>query len=445
MSFGRTHDILETICPDGAVGFGMSAHSIEWLIRSALSRISQNSGLYQDLPLVASEKARFSFYIDDKTIKISSNWELSFDLRVAIHPPGRSRQEIVSIDFAVASVSLLAAYDNSTNQFRWAAPPGARIRNKGETWDTSGAGLATIGMTKEQFLDDIYYGFRWVTGAQLLPTLLSGIPFPQIHEMLGCFRLKPPFRFEQVEDYFVVWTDQVELVSNLCGELEQPDQPPSGRWNRLGSQPPASPYDDRTPEVVLFVGAQKIASWHAQEFAPAIHYRQRGGGFVRWSYEGWVAINSLEISLEPRPDGGALLLSSDLYLRAHAEAWMDGPCGTRIDAASASISGEGAANAEIALAYDLPTSSIVMAMAVQGRIDPSTIDIDTGGLIPAVVGEIFEALVRTGAVRVQSSLSHRSRTTLLDLSILGIGNSNPLRRIGTRSMLVGFSPQSDDG
>ena len=99
---------------------------------------------------------------------------------------------------------------------------------------------------------------------------------------------------------------------------------------------------------------------------------------------------------------GTLSTSTAIALTGVARAWIDGPCGTKVGLASASVQGDGAFGADIVITYRSPGTprtpdygATLEAELVVTRLelDPN-IDIDAVGWpIDEIIGELIDHLV----------------------------------------------------
>ena len=77
----------------------------------------------------------------------------------------------------------------------------------------------------------------------------------------------------------------------------------------------------------------------------------------------------------------------------------------------------------------------------RGQLDQRQMTVDSGGLLTPIVGEIFENLIRLGVLHIDSTISHRGHTKLIDLRpLFGRYDAHPFHRVGGASALIGFAP-----
>lgn len=442
MAFGALHTELEQRAGH-AVGLAFSAPLLLDAIQEALSKLMANPAQTRDLQLLGSEDVAFSFKIDEASLALSADFRIGLLARVFLHPKGDPTTEIVSLAYELEGIQLGGAYDLQNGTFGWTAASDAQIKIGPETWNQEDAGLQRLSMTRDEFRERIFHGFRWITAARLLETLITALPFPQVQQALASFKLRPPFHFAHIAGYFVLWTESVELIGDLCGGITLQGPAPAEAWRTLGADKPASPHDLDQPPLALYFGAAPLVAWYAKAIAPALRIQpKRGGGFVRWSYEGWVALTALELGLQPRPDGGALTLSADLDVEATASTWIDGPCGKRLASLTATAEAKAAVQAEAALRFNLPEAALYLDAAIGAEVQITDLDFKDR-LNLTIVDEIVEALVRCGAIQIKAGFNSRTHAKLLGLADLDSPfDAHPLLRVGEASTLIGLNPNT---
>ncbi|MES0058380.1 hypothetical protein [Mesorhizobium sp. M0041] len=447
MSVQVVHDFLESNCPDGA-GFAIQSEVLSDLIRGIISKLAAGAPANTDIAMDQSPTVRFSFMLDAGTFSLNADFDLSMQVHVWLHPRGNPNSPIVSLIYDISKAHLEPIYDATIQEFRWTSYSSASVTLVHESpLDDQAlidAGYATqdqsdnIVADKQRFLQELFYGFKWLNARNLLPGLILNIPFPQIQHWLLPVALQFPFSHAFQGGYIVIWTDVIRNVFHDCGGSEnEVGDPPERDWQLRGSVPvPASPFDDAFPTVLLYVAAKNLISWEAKQVAPAVMLSKSGGGFIRWSYDAAVSVQKVRLELVPSPTGGALELYMGLRAIGMASAWIDGPSGARLSLANASLTANGDVTARAAVEYNEKAARIELDASVQARIDQSSIDINSGGLLGSAIGEIVEMLIRSGAIKLKTSYYSRIHMPLVDLSDLLIYRARAQQRVGSRSMLV---------
>jgi hypothetical protein len=118
---------------------------------------------------------------------------------------------------------------------------------------------------------------------------------------------------------------------------------------------------------------------------------------------------------------------------------LNGPCGARLSLASATITGNGSAHADVRIGYDRTVRALRLELDVRADIDRSSVNITSGGLLGGIFGEIAEILYKSGIIKVDTSYRKRSSVDLLDLT----DDPMPFRaaqRVGDRSAFFILDP-----
>jgi hypothetical protein len=450
MTVKDVHEYLEGASPDGA-GFGIYYKTTEQAVLDLVNKLSASNSINTDVALDQSANVRFSFLFDQKTFSLSASLGLSVDLRVWLHPIGKSAEPIVTAVYSIKNAQLEPIYDASISEFCWISKNAASMTLSSEQWGQDQAlidagYIAKDGTAdKQAFLQDIYYGFKWLNARNLLPSIIRTIPFPQVQRWFLPYALSFPFRYSVLNGYLIVLTDTVQNIFDDCGASQSPSVPPTATWElKAGSPPPASPFDNATPDFMLYVGAKNLVSWHARQIAPAVMLSGAGGGFVRWSYDIAVGVTSFLLDLIPAPNGGGLALHMDLRLAGQAAAWIDGPSGTRLSLASATITADGAVDATAIVHYVPSSGHIDLDADVGVSVDKNSVHLGAGGLFNDIQAEVIEFLLHRGAFKIDTSYHSKLHMPLVDLSdVTPRSRSQAFQRIGNRSMLTFYVDKSE--
>lgn len=438
MTLETVHDYLEGKCPDGA-GFALHYRIVDRLLQQAVAAIAVDPQLHTCLPLFATNAVQFSFYIDPASVSLTPDWKVSLKLDVVLHVTGDPTAEIVRVTYEVDHVSLTGEYDRTRGQCFWKPASPSAPSKTGELWEATGTNLIKAGFVdgngaadRQSFLDQFYYGFVWINSAQLLPTILRAVPFPQIQHYLGPIRLSGLLEMEIVDEHLAVWSNEVDIIDVHCGGGTIAKPAVKTDWAAAGVGTPKSPWDNREPDLGLYLGATTLLDWHAGYLAPAIAIHQSGGGFVRYDLDGALSLQSLKLTLQIDPNGGSLTLDAGLRLLALADSYMDGPCGSRLSLASATLTGDAYAKATVGV--HIESKALVLDLDIQADVDKGSVNISSGGLLGGIFGEIVEILYKSGILRIDTAFRQRSRVDLLDLSDLAPNYSKSGQRVSDMSV-----------
>lgn len=448
MSFAQVHDFFESNCPAGA-GFALQSGVIADAIKTLIGTFSSDPSRYQDIPLDRG-RVRFSFTIDPAKFNFTSRFEVSLQIRVWLHPAGDPSQEIVTLLYDVDHVPISATFDGNVAEFVWTTASNKSATLLSEQWNPSDAPLLAAGYVagdgsadRQLFKEEIYFGFVWVNARNLLPAILRSIPFPQVQVWFLAFRLQPPFQTKVEGGYIHVWTEQIIDVGHTCGISEIPSTAPGPNW-KASAGTPGSPIDADEPPVAVYLAAINLARWQANGLAPAVMLSGSGGGFIRYSYDAAVSLQSFELTLHPGPAGGTLSLDAKLRALGLASAWIDGPSGSRLSLISLGITADGDLRGSATATFNVSRARIDIEAHLRASIDQRSVQIEGGGLWPltVIIAEVAELLARNGAFKLTKSFSHQSSIELFDVSSIAASeHSDVVQRVGRSSTLVAFIPR----
>jgi hypothetical protein len=449
MTVKTVHDFLESNCPNGG-GFAIGGNDLAGVIEGIIISLASSTGRNTNIPLDQSSSVRFSFLFDSASFQLSTTLGLSVKLKIKLHPNGKPNEPIVTVDYDIQDAQLEPLYDTAVAEFCWISASTGSISLADETWGTDQA-LIDAGYQKsdhtadkEKFLEDIYYGFKWLNSRALLPSIIRNIPFPQVQKWFLPFALMSPFKYAVQSRDLIIWTDVVRNVFQGCGTSETPSTPPSPSWRvRPGSPAPSSRFDNADVPFALYIAATNLVSWQAGQVAPAVMLSGGGGGFIRWSYDVAAAVRSLMLDLIPAPNGGGLSLHLALRIAGLATAWIDGPSGTRLSLATAGLTADGTVDATAIVEYDPKSGHIDLETTVAAAIDKNSVDLSGGGLFDEVLADIVEFLFKRGTFNIDTSYYSRTKMPLIDLNDLALPHIEAFQRVGNRSMLTFYARKEE--
>jgi hypothetical protein len=285
----------------------------------------------------------------------------------------------------------------------------------------------------------------WQTSGNFFVGIVANMPFPQMQGWAKAFTLAAPIQSSFHDEYFAIWSDRVTINTINCGPTLPPvNNNPAIAWRADPIPPgPLSPTDGQAPTLLLYVSAQQLLSWKASSLMPGVVFQTSGGGFIRWGINVAVGLQSLDIVLQPSNAGGTIIVNGDLSFFGEASAWIDGPSGTRLASVTESVQGHATLNANATVSFQMPTLSVNLDTFIGINVVRGSV-VFSGGLglpwpISAVVDEILNSLVYSGAIEIPPLYNASTHSELLSLSkFLGtMPRARIARRVGSSSVLLG--------
>jgi hypothetical protein len=415
MPFGQLHDFFERQCPDGT-GIGLRISLIERLGRAVIDTLGRPLlNVNSDVPLPQHPQVRFSFTLDPGSFRLRPGGLLSLNLTVWLHPAGHPDLPIVTLTFSIADATVQVGTDPVDGDLRW-VPRGSTLPTvSAPAWGpdknliAAGYVTNTGAADRNKFNEDIYYGFVWITSANLVSGIVANLPIPQVHRWVIPFSLKPPIESSFSTDYLAIWSNLVGVNPIFCG----PTNPPLStrivtNWN-VGPMPPGplSPDENASPELLIYVAAQQLLDRKAGTLMPAVMLdATNGGGYIRWNLRASAGLAALTLTLQPSNNGGSLIVDGRLNLIGDASAWIDGPSGIRAASIDESLKANADVHGSITARFDVATFLVDLDTSIGVTVDQRTVQLGGGGLlswpIQPVVNAIVEFLINRGAIELPS-------------------------------------------
>jgi len=449
MRFANIHGFFEAKSPQG-VGAAIGLSFIERLAKKTLQRLAGKRvrGLNQEIPIFPITGVEAGFEFDPTNLKIETNHgTISFKLMIWLHLAGSAADRIVSFDFEFVDETIEITVDQAGAGVYFEPDPTANLMLSQQTVDPNadqhlkdgGFVDASGNADWTRFNNEVLFPFLWINSRGLIRSIFRSIPLPQLFKLFRCILPVAPFYAQIESGHLCIWTDRATAVIPGCGGENPVKDIPAKTWEKVtGVAFPWSPRDENEPAWALYYSAPPIIDWHADVFRPAVAIHTETDGFVGFSVDAALSLESLRVVFNPSAVGGTISAFAGLRAAGYASAWINGPCGIRTDVATTALTGNGGAAATFALAFDNPGQKLDANLAITADIDRGSVNLTTGGVLGFVVGEIVELLYKTGTLRIDSSYEHRSQTMLLDYSSLGLGNLDLWQRVSEDSILVGI-------
>lgn len=439
---------LEGRSPEG-VGFGFRLDQLGRAVQRMLARLQNrpSDGVNRNLPLPIAEVAA-SFSVDPATFRMDGlSGAISLDLDLWLHQQGDPATAIYVMGYRLQDEAVVAGIDHAAQRIFLEPRAGSTARIHSQSWGADAdlvlvrlgyvdaAGLAD----RARFQSEVITPFQWLNARGLLRAIVRSFPVPDVFSWFETIRPVGAISADVGAGYLIAWSESAAIAIPDCALPPSQGQGPSVVPDVVAGVPkPWSAFDLRAPGLMLYYAATPLLDWHAGVFMPAVAFHQEHDGFPGWAVDGHVGVQRLRVRFEPRADGGALTFDGELRVLGHASSWINGPCGLRVDVGTATFSGPGTLQGELAVSYSRALMALRSALAVAIDVPSHTLNLSAGGLLGGAWIEIVEWLLRAGVVRLDLGMQNRSEQTLLDLLQQSVdhGAATAFKRVAERSVAV---------
>lgn len=340
---------------------------------------------------------------------------LEADLIATVHPYGDPSRVIATYEVSLDQpLDLYLAYSEASRELRWASKT-SPLANVAPNFMPDAEQILQDLHVPEPVLDTyerkVETTIVWNTSNTFVQLVLNALPPVDLGEMAPWLTLLDPLQFDFGKRYVIVTSDKIKMTIGGCSPVDVVIEPDP---NFPYSMPEPVEKSQSASHVAVYLPKTRLVDFVANNVLPAVMYDTGGrGGIVKWRMNGAFGLKkfTVDVSGDVRvgdPWSGDLTLkgtlstSTEIALTGVARAWLDGPCGTKVGLASATIQGDGAFGADIAITYRSPggqgTSdygAILEAelIVTRSELDPN-IDIDrVGWPIDDIIGELVDYLV----------------------------------------------------
>ncbi len=332
-----------------------------------------------------------AFTVDANTFLIDTTGPtLTLTLTTWLHVAGNPRARIASFDLEIRDARMIAFADPLDGGVYLEPEPNVRPRELRREYDVHdattasrviSAGFVDAGGAADfaRFEQEVMYPFLWVNLRGLVRAVFRSIPLPQLLRMFRNIAPVPSIECDIVDGYLMAWTKEARVVIADC-ETPKTEARLLPRMTSTPASLPWSPLDYADPPVVFYLSST---------------------------------------------------------------AWMNGPCGLRVDLAGSGITGNGEATSDLTI--ELQKALLKGKLETKGEVDAGSVNLIPNGLLASVIPEIVEWLLESGILRVDTSFGDRSEMTLFDLLNLQQQLLQAATRVSENSLLIPLGVKGLDG
>lgn len=384
---------------------------------------NQLSGRFPDRPHTFMKNAKlpiyklaYSGFIDDLSLDLSGHKpKLNVEMRATVHPFSSPSRVIAEYNISLGQpIEVFLSYSQPSQELRWASRVSPLASVKPKFTNDAESILLDLGVSDpvlETYEHKVETPIVWNTAQNFVQTVLNALPPIEIRELADWLTLLEPLQFDFGNRFLVITSDKAKISLGKCSPEDvlveaDPDFP-------YGRPPPVGGVHSKVLASV-YLPKTRLVDFVSKNVMPAVMFDTgERGGIVKWRMNGAFGFKAFSIQLK---DGvemgnpwsgdltlrGSLSAQTDLSVTGVARAWVDGPCGTRVGLASASIQGDGAFAADLAITYrstgghrgpDYEATVEAEMLVTQAELDPN-IDIEmVGWPIDDIVGELADHLV----------------------------------------------------
>jgi hypothetical protein len=428
---------LQIQCHEFAAGRPALAFLFEHLVRQVDAFGEELWGQYPDAPHPFMRNAKLPLYglaysgfvTILKLDRTNEQPTLEVALTATVHPFGEPARVIATYEVTLdAPLDIFLDYSQATRDLRWAprTSPIANITPRMEP--DAEIILESLGVpapvldTYQRKVEEVIV---WSTSNNFVQLVFDALPSIDVGEMVPWLTMLEPLQIDYGQRHVVVTSDKAKMSIGECSPVEVIVEP-DPRFP-YGVSPPAADTASRTA-VAVYLPKTRILEFVARNIMPAVMYDSgENGGIIKWRMSGAIGLKKFAVDISGAVQvgnpfsneftlRGTLSASTAIALSGTARAWVDGPCGTKIGLASASIQGDGRFAADIAVTYrgsghydEYGGTLEGQLIVTRSELDPN-IHIDAVGWpIDDIIGNLTEHLVKKEVRKVAGAVTKLGR------------------------------------
>jgi hypothetical protein len=366
----------------------------------------------------------FSVFVEHLEVKQSgSHAVLDVKFRANVHLLGLPTEVIYSYVIETPNpVTLVLDYNRPGNEVFWRQQGSVIPRINGQFGPNADAVLAKSKIPeprRDTYLSDVDRNIKWLTGSNFINLVTNVLIRYSLGELAWWFRFAEPIRFSVTSSHILITASRATLTIGDCNpesiEIEaDPDFP-------YKETIPAPKIVSDHIDFAVYAPRTRLFQFFAKKIEPAVNVADNGGGVIKWSIDGSIGLKSLILDiLTTQGLSGVLFVRAQVDFVAAARAWIDGPSGSRLSLASASVLGKGNFEAEIALQV-VPKGAYVEAILRVTRADipPGGVDWEVhtklGWPLDQVASIILDYISKNEIRKLEGSVTRLGKWSVLGM------------------------------
>lgn len=412
---------------------GMPAISISWEqisrdindLKKSLEGTPPNqpSLVFKDIRLPVDGLA-YSVFLEKLTVTQTTGLvKLDTELIANVHPLGHPGMVIRTYKITMQSPNHLSLeFDDALNEVFW-RQNGQTSLNISSDW---GADYLThlestsIPAPKDRnFLDTVDRSIIWLIPQNFIKLVTDTLPRYNLTDIVPWLRFRTPLKvsFGTNQDILLTSSRATIVVGDCTLQTIEIEPDPNFPYGETIPNPSLS---SANLDYAVYAPKTRLLDFVAKKIEPAILVKDSGGGVIKWSLAGSVGLERISIDILPSYGlSGVIEIHSVIDFVAAARAWIDGPCGTRLSLASASVLGNGDFAADIHIKVELNDGYIeAFAVVTQSEINDIDWDINTplGYPLDSIASVIIDHISKKEVRKLARKISRIGKWEILGLS-----------------------------
>ena len=261
---------------------------------------------------------------------------------------------------------------------------------------------------RDSYIQEVERQILWLTGPSFVKLAVDVLPKYNLSEVAPWLRFAAPLKVSCSDDHLVLTADKATMLVGHCSpETKSVEPDPAFPY---GKAIPVPAFSSDHIDFAVYVPKSRLVNFYAEQLEPAVMVSDSGGGVVKWDMAGAVGLRALSIDIGISTHvgiTGVITILSKVDFLAAARAWIDGPCGTRISLATATVIGDGDFSSDITVDLDLNTGDVEAKLQVtKSEINPRW-DLG-GGLLQPPLSNIGNAILDSISIEEVRKLTRNS-------------------------------------
>ena len=386
---------------------GMPAFAMSWeYLRHEVASLASHE--VTNIPMIHDNLA-FSVLFHHLDITESDGMPfITAGLTADVHPVGEPLSSIRQYDIQV-NTELAIDYEPTGRELFWKPPHAPYEPGIASSWGVSkDGGLAAVGLGEDTYLTNIEPSLLRLTRTTAFQLLIDVLPIHSLREFVPWLNFQLPISFLATPTHI--------LVSAAKAQVEIGECIPS---MTIIESDPQFPYGKPYPEVsslgedidfAVYAPKKRLLDFVSGTIQRAVQVTTgKRGAIIRYVAGGSLGLERLTIDTNVGQGAhGIIMIKARTNFLGIGRAWIDGPCGSKIDLASAGVMGSGQFEGDIELDIDLEKGAVFANLRVRKAKLDVEFDVDTP--LPWPLDEIAdEALERLTKWEISKLTRHLRR------------------------------------
>jgi hypothetical protein len=336
---------------------------------------------------------------------------LDVDITANVHPVNQPAMVIRSYKITnSAPVPLELELNSANNSLYWKINGGftpSITPSWAPTTDQSLTKTTIPAPQRDNYISQVEALIIWLTAPTFFDLVAAALPSLPLSDIIPWLVFMRPISVDYGQNYLVVTASKASMIIGDCTK-QTIDITPDPAFP-YGQAIPAVGLPDPSVVMAVYLPRTRLINFYASQVEPAVMVSESGGGIIKWSVGGAVGLKNLTVDVQTAQGLSAVIsIAAGVDFVGAAQAWIDGPCGTRLSVADANVLGNGNFGADVVFKFNLSTGYLDADLNITAANIKPQWDVHTpfGYPLDGVADAVLDAVSKNEVTKLVGNVQH---------------------------------------